>query len=287
VLDIRRQTGWLFFWVMIPQLILVSWQVQTKSGTRVLQAVAFEVFSRVQHGTASVVSGTRGVWGNYFALRGVRTENEELKRRVAALEVQLQQEHALAARSGELQKLMDLRSQAVFPTLAAEVIAGNPDPVMRTVTIDKGSSDGVIADMAVVAPGGIVGRVIAPVGTRAARVQLLIDRNAAAGGTTERTRAGGLVMGADADPPLRMDMVSNLNDVKVGDTVVASGVDGIYPKGYLIGRVEAASRGTGLYQTITVRPAVDFSGLESVLVVLVPPRGATPEKDEKSDKDAK
>jgi rod shape-determining protein MreC len=278
MLDIRRRTGYLFLAVMMAQVILVSAQVQTRTGTRVLQAVTFEMFSRVQHGTASVVSGTRGVWGNYVDLRGVRVENAELKRRVATLEVQLQQEHALAARSTQLQQLMDLRSQAVFPTLAAEVIAGNPDPVMRTVTIDKGSADGVVADMAVVAPGGIVGRVIGPVGRRAARVQLIIDRNAGAGALTERTRAGGIVVGAEANPPLRMDMVSNLNDVKAGDPVVASGVDGIYPKGYLIGRVEIATRGGGLYQTITVRPAVDFSGLEEVLVVLVPPRPATPDE---------
>jgi rod shape-determining protein MreC len=72
-----------------------------------------------------------------------------------------------------------------------------------------------------------------------------------------------------------MELVSNLSDVKAGDTVVASGVDGIYPQGYPIGRIEYATRGTGLYQTINVRPAVDFSGLEDVLVVLVPPRGAT------------
>jgi rod shape-determining protein MreC len=154
--------------------------------------------------------------------------------------------------------------------------------VMRTVTIDRGSTDGVLADMAVIAPGGLVGRVIAPVGRRAARVQLLIDRNAAAGAVTERTRAGGMVVGAEANPPLRMEMVSTLNDVTVGDTVVASGVDGIYPKGYLIGRVDYASKsGGGLYQTITVRPGVDFSGLEEVLVVLVPPRGATRDEDGK------
>jgi rod shape-determining protein MreC len=275
VLDIRRRTAWIFFGAMLAQILLVSAQVQTRTGTRVLQAVAFEVFSRVQLGTAGVVNGTRGLWGNYVALRGVRVENEDLKRRVATLEVQLQQEHALAARSGELQQLLDLRTQAVFPTLAAEVIGGNPDTTMRTVTIDKGSADGVVADMAVVAPAGIVGRVIAPVGRRAARVQLLIDRNAAAGALTERAHAGGLVVGAEAvNPPLRLDMVSNLNDVKVGDTVVASGIDGIYPKGYLIGRVESAARTGGLYQTIQVRPAVDFSGLEAVLVVLVPPRAA-------------
>lgn len=279
--DIRKRTAWIFFGVMMAQVLLVSAQVQTRSGTRVLQAVTFEIFSRVQHGTASVVYGTRGFWGNYVALRGVRAENEELKRRVAALEVQLQQEHALAARSAELQRLMDLRTQAGFPTLAAEVIAGNPDPVMRTVTIDKGSADGVLLDMAVVAPGGIVGRVIGPLGRSAARVQLIIDRNAALGAVTERTRAGGMVVGADANPPLRMEMVSNLSDVKVGDVVVASGVDGIYPKGYLIGRIEHAARSGGLNQTIHVRPAIDFSGLEAVLVVLVPPRSAIRDEDAK------
>jgi rod shape-determining protein MreC len=281
MLDIRKRTGWLFFSVMMAQLLLVSAQVQTRTGTRALQAVTFEVFSRVQRGSAAVVSGTRGFWGSYVALRGVRAENEALKRRVGQLEVQLQQEHALAAQSRQLQALMELKSQATLPTLAADVIAGNPDPVMRTVTINRGGADGVLADMAVIAPGGIVGRVIAPVGRHAARVQLLIDRNAAAGALTERTRAGGVVVGADANPPLRMDLVSNLADVKAGDRVVASGVDGIYPKGYAIGLIERADRGAGLYRNVAVRPAVDFSGIEEVLVVLVPPRPATRDEDAK------
>jgi rod shape-determining protein MreC len=69
--------------------------------------------------------------------------------------------------------------------------------------------------------------------------------------------------------------VSNLADVKEGDSVVASGVDGIYPKGFIIGVVDKSERGSGLYRTVTVKPAVDFSSLEEVLVVLVPPRPAT------------
>jgi rod shape-determining protein MreC len=269
----------LFLGVMMAQVILVSAQVQTKSGVRLLQVVTFELFSRVQFGTASALSGGRGAWGNYVALRGVRVENEALKRRVADLEVKLQQEHALAARSQQLQALMNLKSEAEVPTLAAEVIAGNPDSITRTVTIDRGSVDGVVADMAVIAPGGIVGRILGPVARHAARVQLIIDRNAAAGALTERTRSGGMVVGTEANPPLRMELVSNLADVKPGDSVVTSGVDGIYPKGYLIGRVEVTDRGSGLYRTITVRPGVDFSSLEEVLVVMVPPTGAARGED--------
>jgi rod shape-determining protein MreC len=109
-------------------------------------------------------------------------------------------------------------------------------------------------------------------------VQLIVDRNAAAGALIERTRAGGMVVGVEANPPLRMELVSNLTDVQAGDVVVASGVDGIYPKGYAIGKVEKAERGGGLYYTIAVRPSVDFSGLEEVLVVLMPARPALSEE---------
>jgi rod shape-determining protein MreC len=275
LLDIRKRTGYLFLAVMLAQVILVSAQVQTRSGTRALEAVTFGVFSRIEFATASAVDSVRHVWGSYVGLRGARAENEYLKQRVAALEVQLKLEHAQAARAERLQALLDLKSQATLPMLAAEVIAGNPDPVMRTVTINRGSDDGVTADMAVIAPGGVVGRVIGPVSAHAARVQLLVDRTAAAGAITERGRAGGLAVGIEGDPPLRMDLVSNLADVKTGDAVVASGVDGIFPKGYFIGQVERVERGAGLYQTITIRPGVRFSSLEDVLVVLTPPRAAT------------
>ena len=275
MLDIRRRTGVLFGVVMLAQVLLVSAQVQSRSGVRVLSLVTFEVFSRIERATFGAISGTRGVWDNYFALRGVRAENEALRRQVADLEVRLQEQRALAARSEKLQALMDLKSSAGFPTVAAEVIGGNPNPGMRTVTIDRGSADGVQADMAVIAPAGVVGRIIGTPASHAARVQLLIDRSAAAGALTERTRAGGMIAGTDAEPVLRMDLVSNLADVKEGDVVVSSGVDGIYPKGFMIGKVGKSERGSGLYRAITVRPAVDFSSVEEVLVVLVPPRPAT------------
>jgi rod shape-determining protein MreC len=273
----RPRTGYLFLSVMLGHLILVSAQVQSKSGVPVLEAVTFGVFSRVQHAVATVMGGARGAWTNYADLRGVRTENEALRQKLADLEVRLQGQRALAASAARLQELMDLRSSTSLPTIAAEVIGGNPNPGMLTITIDRGSADGVLADMAVIAPTGIVGRIIAPVASRAARVQLIIDRAAALGALTERARAGGMIVGTDDDPPLRMELVSNLSDVQAGDLVVASGVEGIYPKGFAIGTVESSDRGPGLHRLISVRPAVDFSSIEEVLVVLVPARGATPD----------
>jgi rod shape-determining protein MreC len=277
----RKRTGWILLVAIIAQVLLVSAQVQTRSGVPVVEAVSFGAFARVQSAASSLVRGVRDVWVNYAALRGARDENAELKRQMAELQVQLQVTRALAARSGKLQELLDLKQSAEVPTIAAEVIAGNANPGVRQITINRGTADGVQASMAVISPRGVVGRVIGHPSAHAARVQLIIDNNAAAGALTERTRAGGMVTGGDRQPPLAMELVSNLADVQPADLVVTSGVDGIFPKGYILGTVEKSEKGPGLYRVITVKPAVDFSSLEEVLVVLVPPRPALTEVEEK------
>lgn len=262
---------------MIAQVLLVSAQVQTRSGVPVIEAVSFSAFSRVQSVTSSGVRGVRDVWSNYAELRGARDENQELKQQLAELEVRLQEQRALAARTEKLNELLGLKTATPLPTIAAEVIGGNPNatPGIREITIDRGTADGVQSGMAVIAPRGIVGRVVGYPAAHAARVQLIIDRNAAAGALIERTRTGGLIVGAAGPPPLAMEMVSSLADVQQGDLVVSSGIDGIYPKGYAIGWIDKVERGRELYFDLTVRPAVDFNSLEEVLVVLVPPRPAT------------
>ena len=276
----RPRTGILFGAVMIGHLILISAQVQSKAGVPVLEGLTFGVFSRIQGGAAGFFRGIGGIWGNYVGLRGVKLENETLKQQVASLEVRLQEQRALASRAERLQALLDLRTSTTLPTIAAEVIAGNPNPGLMTVTVNRGTADGVQADMAVIAPKGVVGRVVGPVAAHAARVQLIIDRSAAVGAVSERTRAGGMAVGVDGDPPLGMELVSNLADVVPGDVIVSSGVDGMYPKGFTIGNVEKSERGPSLHRVIAIRPAVDFSALEDVLIVLVPPRSAVIESRE-------
>lgn len=274
------RSGLVLVAVIVGHVILISSQVHSGAGVPVLEAVTFAAFSRVQEGAASVIRGSRDAWVNYVDLRGARAENEALRSRVGDLEIRLQEQRALAERSVRLQALLDLRESVGVPTVAADVIAGYANPGMLTVTIDKGSRDGIMENMAVIAPDGVVGRVIGPIASRASRVQLIVDSTAAAGAIVERTRAGGMVVGQEGDPPLRMELVSNLADVLPGDVVVTSGADGIYPRGFRIGRVEASERGPQLYRTITVRPMADFRALDAVLVVLVPPRPAMPEDDD-------
>ena len=273
MLNSRQRTGYLVLAVILGHVILISAQVNTRedSGSSMLEAVTFSALTEVQRAMTSAMGGVRTVWAGYVELRDVRGENETLRRDLANLEFELQQQRALAERSRSLQQLLELRERVEATTVSARVIAADATPWFRTLTIDRGAGDGLRPDLAVVAPKGVVGRIVGLPGARAAKVQLLIDRNAAAGALIERTRAAGVVAGSDEENALRMEYVSNLEDVQVGDVVVTSGIDGIYPKGFVIGTVDLVERGVGLYKSIWITPIVEFSRLEDVLVVMTDP----------------
>ena len=276
LLDIRQRTGYLFLTVMLAHVILISAQVNTRRGVPVLQVATFGLFAEVQRVSSTVVSSLRGGWTNYVGLRDVRAENDALKAQLAEAQVQLQEQRALADRSKGLLATLELRDRSNLKTIAAEVIGAGASMDFKTVTIDKGTSDHVGPDMAVMAPSGVVGRIVVP-STRAAKVQLLTDRNAAAGVLIARSRSQGVVVGT-GEELLRMEYVSEVADVTVGDSVVTSGIDGIYPKGYVVGTVEAVEKSGNSYKQILVRPAVDFSSIEEVLVVLTPMPGREAEE---------
>jgi len=271
LLDIRYRAGSLFVAALLGHIILISAQVNSRRGVPLLETATFGVFAEVQRAISTGVTGLRRGWGGYVGLRNVKDENESLKRQLADAQIELQRQRAMADRSRGFQRLLELRDQSKLTTVAAEIIAGGATPDFRTITIDKGSRDGVRRDMAVIAPDGVVGRVVVPSG-RAAKVQLLIDRNAAAGVIVERSRAQGLVIGG-GDDRLQMEYVSEAADIVVGDVVMTSGIDGIHPKGFLIGHVETVEKNGPAYKRIVVKPAVDFRALEEVLVVISPSPG--------------
>lgn len=273
ILDIRQRTGYLFTAVTVAHIILISTQVNTRRGVPMLEAVTFGIFAEVQRAATSMFKSVRDGWTGYFALQRVREDNERLRQEVGQLQIRLQEERAMAQQSRSLQELLELRQRTELSTTAATVIAGGASPDFRTITVDKGTTDGLRQDQAVISPTGVVGRLIMP-SARASKVQLLIDRNAAAGAIVERSRAQGVVLGTGTDR-LRMEYVSSASDVKVGDQVVTSGIDGIYPKGFVIGQIESIERGAGIFSAIIVRPAVDFASIEDVLVVLTPPDPGT------------
>lgn len=271
LVDIRQRSGYLFVGVILAHILLISAQVSSRSGVPVLEAVTFGIFSEVQRGLSSAVHGVTSVWGGYVGLRHVKAENDTLKKQLADAQVALQEQRALADRARSLEKLLELRDHVDLQTMAAQIIGAAATPDFRTVTIDKGTRDGLRPDMAIISPSGVVGRIVVP-SARSAKVQLLIDRNAAAGALIERSRAQGVAVGAGEDR-LRLEFVSEAADIVVGDVVVTSGIDGIYPKGFVIGRVEVVDKSGLTYKRISVKPAVDFSSLEEVLVVTTPTPG--------------
>jgi rod shape-determining protein MreC len=266
-----RRTLVLFLVLSFAHLLLMSVQVQARSGLPLIQAAAFNIFAAVQHATSAVADTGQSFWSNYVALHGVAAENDALKKRVLELEGYMQAQAAILNQTHELERLLKLKESLVAPTMAARVIAGDAAPGALTITIDRGSADGIQTNMAVIGHAGVIGRVINSPTPHAAQVQLLISHNAGAGAFTEQSGAVAPVRGGAGSPPLEMDYVDLLKDVKIGERVLTSGMDGVYPRGFLIGTVERAVKGSGVYSSIGVRPATDFSDIHVVLVILARP----------------
>ena len=276
----RQRIGYLVLVVVLSHVLLISAQINAQPGATVLETVTVGVFTEMQRWLTTARGSVGDVWTGYVGLRDLRQQNLALTDDVAELEFELQVQRALAQQARSLERLLHLRETVALPTLSARVIATDATPYFRTLTIDRGRDDGLRPDLAVIAPEGVVGRVVAVSGTRAAQVQLLVDRNAAAGALIERTRASGVVVGTDTAGALRMEYVSNLEDVRVGDRIVTSGVDRIYPGGFLVGVVTEVEQGVGLYLVIDVDPVVEFSRIEDVLVVVDPVAAFTDPGDE-------
>ena len=280
VTDFRQRTAVLFIAVVLGHIILISAQVNSSAGVPLLEVVTFGAFAEVQRGAASITGSIRDAWSGYGNLRGVRAENEALKRELGELQVQFQQERARAERARHLERLLGFQQELTVETVAAGVIGASASLDFRGVTIDKGTNAGVKTNMAVIAPTGLVGRIVTPT-AHASKVQLLIDRNAAAGSLIERSRAQGIVVGPAENGLIRMNFVPATADVKVGDTVITSGVDGIFPKGFVIGKIEDVGNGDGIYKSIRLRPSVDFTALEEVLVVKTQPAPVVPTEEDR------
>jgi cell shape-determining protein MreC len=137
---LRRGTFPLLLIISLGHVLVISAQVQSKSGIPLIEAAAFGMFSRFQQTTTGVTDGVKSGWNQYFALRGVEQENGQLRNRVIELEAQLQQEQAQAAKARSLEEALKLQPSIAAPTLAARVIAGNPQPGSLQVMIDRGSA---------------------------------------------------------------------------------------------------------------------------------------------------
>jgi len=265
--------------VTLVSISLVTITLDYRQGESGLLAEAGDVALTVMSPLQEAVSRVTHPIGNFFStlvrLPSIRRENVDLADRLAGLESQMATTTADAARLAELEALLQLKESfgKKVETTGAQVIANGASNFDWTVTIDKGSSDGIAVDMPVVASAGLVGHVtrVAP---DSAVIQLLLDPDSSVAGRLDLSRKTGLLTG-EGDQDLRMGLVDTTTAVEPGEQVVTAGykvpgaAQGLYPPGILIGSVSRVlPDDAALEKYVTVRPAVDFSALDVVLVVL-------------------
>lgn len=261
----KRGSHLVFFLVLAGHGLLISSQVTTDTGHSALQGGLLGILSPLQYGSQAVLDGIGSTWSRYVDLRGVQEENLRLKEKVARLEQSLWMERDIVASYDRMNRVLNLAERLPFESVIAEVIGLDASAWFRTITINRGSVHGVMLNAPVIGPGGLVGRTVA-VGGKVAQVQLLSDRDCSVGALLVRGRGRGVVSGA-GQTFLEMKYVSNLEDVVIGDLIVTSGIDGMYPKGIAIGRVASVQNGPRLFKVIAVEPAAGLDRLEEVFVL--------------------
>lgn len=234
------------------------------------QGIVGEVLRPFQLATSRMERSAADLFHDYFALANAARENVRLKEQIAQLNQRQATMVELELENHRLAELLDLKEAVDLKMVAADVIGSDATGMARTLILNQGGGSGLQPGMGVIATGGVVGKLIAT-SHNASRVMLLNDHNCAIDAFVQRSRARGIVSGV-ADDGIIMKYVERTQDIKVGDAVVTSVLDGVFPRGLLIGAVGAIERkGPGLFLNVTIKPAADLRSLEQVLVITQTP----------------
>jgi rod shape-determining protein MreC len=212
-------------------------------------------------------SAAEAMWRDYFFLVSTARDNRLLKQELDRAQQQTTQYREMELENARLRELLSFKRSLSASAIAAEIIGKDPSAWFKTVILDKGGVDGVKRGLPAVTSRGVVGQIV-EVSAHQSKLMLIIDRNSAADALVQRTRARGIVKGS-SNEECYLDYVLYEDEVRVGDEVVASGFDGVYPKGLLIGTVTAVSfQGSDFFKEVKITPVVDFDKLEDVLIIL-------------------
>jgi len=253
--------------LFLVSLTLLARDVEKREGGGFIDALIVPILAPPLQLSTAAVHKIQLLWLGYFNLIGARSEAVMLQKRGAELqrENQLLQETALENR--RLRELLGFKKKLPYRFIPAEIIGRDPSSWFRTLLIDKGTDNGIRRGAAVMTARGLVGKIIA-IQKTTAKVLLIIDRNSALDILVQRSRAKGIIEGR-TEERCELCFVSKNEDIQTGDVIVTSGLDEIIPKGLAVGAVVNVVRNSpGFFQQVEVKPAVDFSKLEEVLVVL-------------------
>ncbi|MEJ2008884.1 MAG: rod shape-determining protein MreC [Acidobacteriota bacterium] len=260
----RHTSFFVLMGVLLGQLLLLSFQVTRNQNVRLISVWAETVFGPFEQGLHDVVEGTAESCSAVRDLWSYRQTNRKLGSELVEARAQILELSEKAAEADRLKALLDFRGRLPYSSLAAEVIATSPGGDGGTIVINRGRNAGLKVDLPVITPQGVVGK-IAAVYHHSAQVLLITDPSCAAGCILEKSRLEGILKGRGRNR-CSLHYVMDEEKVPVGEAVLTSGLDEIYPKGLLVGYVIRAKDGN-IYKRIDVKPAASFDRLENVLVL--------------------
>lgn len=260
----RHTSLFVLLGVLFAQLLLLSVQVTRNQNVRLINIWAAEIFGPFERSFHGAIQGTAESWRSFHDLWTYRQTNKELAAELATARARIQELSEKASETDRLKTVLQFKEQSPYKTVAAEVIASSPEDGSTTVVIDRGQDAGIEADMPVITPEGVVGK-IAAVYAHTAQVLLITDPTCGVGCMLEKSRIQGILKGSGQDQ-CELQYVMDDQSVPAGEAVVTSGLDQVYPKGLLVGHVLRSEQGN-IYRRITVKPAASFSRLETVLVL--------------------
>jgi len=261
-----RQNVVLLVVLLAAQMALVGGSARGAGPAVTLQRWLMTASSPVVRVAGLVGDGVRSGSDGLARLVAAHRRNDALEDQVRRLSTELQRGRQAMMENERLRRLLDMRETLLPDAVAASVVGANLNGQSQMLVIDRGTSDGVLPEQPVVAWGGAVGRVVMA-DRHQAKVWLITDRNLGIGGVVQRSRVRGVVYGAGEDR-LEMRFVPKFSDVLHGDRVVTSGIDGVFPRGFGVGRVSAITEMPDGTQTIHLQPELKLGSLEEVLVVV-------------------
>lgn len=261
------------FVISVTFLSLESSRTSSNTGFFVIYLVA-----PVQENVTRLINFVRLVWSRYFFLVSVAKKNEILTKKLSLAIEKNNRLSEIETLNFRLRDLLDFKAVIPNQTIAAEVVGRDPSFWFKAIIINKGKADGISKGLSVTVPEGIVGQII-DVSHNYSKALLLIDQNSAVDALAQRIRARGIIKGM-SESKYCFEYVLRKHDIKVGDAIISSGLDGVFPKGLRIGYVsDIVKQNAGIFQEVKVVPYVDFERLEEVLVVIAPPKSEQTHKN--------
>jgi rod shape-determining protein MreC len=253
--------------LIVLSLVILSFNLKRPDEVGFIRKLVMEAAAPIENLITGAFEGIRGVWKRYIFLVGVEEENRSLKKKVDSLTNEIIRYRESYLEGIRLKEHLSLRESRGMPMVSARVVGKETSSVFKTILINKGTADGMRAGLAVISIEGVVGRIVES-SWSVSRVLLAIDYNSNIDAVIQGTRSQGILQGGGA-MGCNLKYVERSEEIKVGDAVLTSGMGGIFPKGLLIGTVVSVDRkDSGLFQKIEVMPAVYFSRLEEVSIIL-------------------